>query len=521
MKKRTLVICILAALAILTATAVPAYGDISVFINGKKVDFDVPPAKINGRTMVPLRGIFEGLGAEVRWDALTRTITAKRAAKEVRLTLGDRNAYINGDLRALDVPPANIQGRTMVPLRFVGEAFGAEVKWIGAAQSININDGSAAEPTVPVITPTPAPAASGEYKLQGVVYSIKKNPPYSIQVKKGNGIFNYNITPDTVIRLTDVSGSFSGSANIKEVYPGDQVTVTSDSPDSEQARRIDGRFLVEQGVISAYAEGKVILKKGKVVSVNPKAQVFFNEKPASLKDLLPGREGIFRVNPETKEAWWVVLAAKETKLSIDRFQHNTDKPVTPGDTVNFTLNGTPGGRASFTIPGVVKNIAMGETSPGVYTGNYTIRKSDPRGRYIPIASLTISGRNFANAQSKTALEISLYAAPAPAPTPVSNKAPQIIIPREDDSVDVPFIVMGKANPYAWVFVQVDQVADMGPISTTLEQGTEKIQADEQGNFKIRFEFLMKPGEARYIITAYQTDSTGKKSPEVKIQVRQK
>ncbi|WP_137792034.1 stalk domain-containing protein [Bacillus sp. E(2018)] len=111
---------------------------ISVYINGEKQMYDQPPVMENGRTLVPLRGIFESLGAEVKWDSNTRKITATKGDKVVLLTIGSKTTYVNNLKINIDVPAKMINNRTVVPLRFVSEAFDAEVKWDGVRQRVNI-----------------------------------------------------------------------------------------------------------------------------------------------------------------------------------------------------------------------------------------------------------------------------------------------------------------------------------------------------------------------------------------------
>lgn len=100
-----------------------------VIVNGKQLEFDVNPVIKDGRTLVPLRDIFENLGATVEWDSKTRTITAKSGENEVVLTIGSKTAAINGTEIDLETPPQIINGKTLVPLRFVSEALGANVTW--------------------------------------------------------------------------------------------------------------------------------------------------------------------------------------------------------------------------------------------------------------------------------------------------------------------------------------------------------------------------------------------------------
>lgn len=114
--------------------AVCALGPISasavgVNMNNTPVVMDTEPAVVNGRTLVPMRPIFEGLGAEVEWDGATKGITASRGDKTISLYLNDTVAYINGESHQLDTPAVLINGRTMVPARFVAESLDCFVFW--------------------------------------------------------------------------------------------------------------------------------------------------------------------------------------------------------------------------------------------------------------------------------------------------------------------------------------------------------------------------------------------------------
>ncbi len=118
-----------------TASAAPA-----VILDGHTLSFDVPPTIENGRTLVPLRTIFEALGTQIYWDAPTQTVMARKesANTAISLTIGNKYAYVNNNLVQLDVPAKIIKSRTMVPLRFVSEALGAKVDWNGVTQTITI-----------------------------------------------------------------------------------------------------------------------------------------------------------------------------------------------------------------------------------------------------------------------------------------------------------------------------------------------------------------------------------------------
>lgn len=121
----------------------------TVMLNEEELSFDVPPVMENGRTLVPLRAIFEALGAKVDWDASNQTITATKGSTQVKLQVGGKTAYKNGATVNLDVPAKMVNNRTMVPLRFVSESLGAKVGWNESKQTVEITTDSNETSTAP------------------------------------------------------------------------------------------------------------------------------------------------------------------------------------------------------------------------------------------------------------------------------------------------------------------------------------------------------------------------------------
>ncbi len=113
--------------------------EISVLLNSKKIEFDQLPVLEYGRTLVPLRAIFEALGASVQWDGATQTVTAVKGDTTVSLQIGSTSMYVNGVVKTLDVPAKLINSRTLVPVRAISEAFGCAVGWDGNTQTVIIN----------------------------------------------------------------------------------------------------------------------------------------------------------------------------------------------------------------------------------------------------------------------------------------------------------------------------------------------------------------------------------------------
>jgi hypothetical protein len=120
------------------ATASPSEPAIQVTINGSPLQMDVPPVIVNGRTLAPLRAISEALGAKVQWNASDRSIVITRGTSTIRLQIGSTAALNNGAQVTLNAAPQIVNGRTLAPARFVGEALGARVTWDGANRQVNI-----------------------------------------------------------------------------------------------------------------------------------------------------------------------------------------------------------------------------------------------------------------------------------------------------------------------------------------------------------------------------------------------
>lgn len=115
--------------------------EIKVAINGFLVKFDdVKPIIINGRTMVPVRGIFENLNARVRWFPEEKAVLIIKETLQIYLRINDVHVSANQDRDfILDVPATIVNGRTMVPLRFIAETLGAEVYWNEKSRTVEIN----------------------------------------------------------------------------------------------------------------------------------------------------------------------------------------------------------------------------------------------------------------------------------------------------------------------------------------------------------------------------------------------
>ncbi|MBQ4599736.1 MAG: copper amine oxidase N-terminal domain-containing protein [Clostridia bacterium] len=107
-------------------------------LNGETKTMDVAPIIINDRTMLPVRYVAEALGAEIGWDGATSTATLKTADTEIKITVGAAEAIVNGQAVKLDSPAVIVSDRSFMPVRFVAETLGGTVAWDGATSTATI-----------------------------------------------------------------------------------------------------------------------------------------------------------------------------------------------------------------------------------------------------------------------------------------------------------------------------------------------------------------------------------------------
>ncbi len=122
----------------LKSNSAPLY-IVRVFVNDVPMWFDVPPTLVEGRTFVPLRKIFEILGANVEWDGDTKTVTGTKDGTTIIMTVGQTTFTVNGKTKPLDVPAQIIDGRTLVPVRAIAESLGVNVLWNEEERAVYID----------------------------------------------------------------------------------------------------------------------------------------------------------------------------------------------------------------------------------------------------------------------------------------------------------------------------------------------------------------------------------------------
>lgn len=179
----SLIICMLLLVSSFTFT-VSADEEIKIKIDEEYKIFDVSPVIISDRVMVPMRGIFETLGAKIGWEESTKMVLATKGEQYVSVQINNPDAFLNGEKITLDAPPQIINSRTMVPIRFVAESLGCKVDWDDTSKTVIISTDASTTETIKKVAIV---------KLDDLGYSSYQSFNKAYEFFKSYGINNIGI----------------------------------------------------------------------------------------------------------------------------------------------------------------------------------------------------------------------------------------------------------------------------------------------------------------------------------------
>lgn len=440
--KPRLALLLALAVAAVAGPAAPVQAQgVQVIVDGSPVIFDQPPVTVGGRVLVPLRGVFERLGAFVQWNPVNNSVLATRSGMQVQLTIGSRQAFINGRQVLLDVPAMIVGGRTLVPLRFVSEAMGARVDWDPASRTVLIISAPLAQPPArpvppPVVQP-PQPPVPSQSVIEGIVFRVDL-PNQRLFVQRGDQIHTVLITASTAITRINTATGQGGAVSLAEVRAGDQVTVTLDAAGRAILVRVQVREI--SGRIEAIAGRTIVLSTGQVLTLADEARIIVGGRETTVAELQVGMEVALRLNPQTSQVVEVsaqaVAQPPPGQVRITSFTHNVTRPLRANETIAVELRGTPGGAATFDIFGVAQGIAMQEVSPGIYRGSYRVRSADNVLSAALFGHLRVGGTQAIPVQAGTLITIDtrdpVIRGRFPEPNAViNNTRPNILVTFDD------------------------------------------------------------------------------------------
>ena len=398
---------------------------IVVTVNGSAVVFPKqgPLQAPDGSILVPLREVFESLGAAVQFLPQTRTITASRGNTNISLQLGESVGYVSGKPKSLTTPAQNIAGTTMLPLRFISEAFGAEVKWdanarlvaitlAGAKPVVKTGVGAVKPPPaeekpiiIPVkgLTPDEIKAANPTApvliaKTEGVSGVLTAISATELTIKSATGLpEKLSLAPEVIV-LVKVGTAPQVRQELSALKSGDAVQIKRNS--QGQAFVIEASYDERIGTLkSLEALGDrwiALFTEGPPAEVETQADVQKLSKPSSLSEVRPGERVSLRINPVTHRA--VALAVLEiekpatSKVEVLKVSHNAgQKWVKAGDTITFSVTGTAAAKGILRVPGLsgAEALPLVETTPGNYVTNLTVPAGTSLKDATALATLTL------------------------------------------------------------------------------------------------------------------------------------
>lgn len=540
------------------ALASGAFAQISVRIDDRPLAFSGQgPAQVQGRVLVPLRGIMEALGATVKFDGATQAVTATRGASVLSLVLGNRNASVDGRLVTLDVPAQIVNGSTMVPLRFVGEALGVGVNWQGSTNTVLITSGGQpainlpptgggtmpTTPGAPSITGFTTSAANGQWLRAGERLNVTLSGTAG-----GNASFTIPGVVDTVALKETRAGVYEGSfqvptkggvglsgANVigrlnvagKEqliqganpiAFDPDAPTISAFSP--AQADKLADR---RPNISAAYADPSGsgidrasvrLLVDGKdVTSAATRGEGLLVYTPR--EDLAIGAHTVELTvgdvaGNSAKKSWSFTVADVANLVKSFTFD-GPDNPAA-GDVVNFRLEAEPGAKVTFDIGTRIANRPMAETSPGVYTADYTVRRDEVFSREKVVAHITTANGQRYTTEAKTTLGTAVVAPPAPT----------ISTPAEGKVSGQEITVTGTAARAASVEITVEYTTRLlGVLPTRGSISTTTVTPDANGKFTsepISLKISLEGRGTEYTVTVVSISADGTRSESSSVRI---
>lgn len=527
-----------ALLVALFVTGIPAHGqDINVAVNGRQVQFvGTRPLTVQGRVLVPLRGVLEEMGAFVSWVAQTRTVVAQRGGTYVELPVGSQTATVNGNRVTLDVPATIIGGSTMVPLRFLGEALGADVRWEAATRTVLITtDG--ATPGAPVITSFSTAAAewlrggsvlevimqgtpggTATFEIPGVVSAQRMN-----EISTGRYTARWTVPADSNLTVSGatVIGQLRVGGQERLIQAGSPVSIDTIAPRVRNMLPEPNTTVAQtQPSISAVlddgAGSGIDVSRAKLLvnnkDVTAEATVTANFVSYRPTQTLPAGQTtvsltvVDRAGNTTTEQWtFNIRAAADV---IKSFTHSDLTNLQPGDVISVTMQAEAGGTASFSITRdgeKLRTQQMQEVTPGVYKGEYTIRRDDNLAGASIVGSLTTKAGETYTTQAQG--QIGGVAGPLTAPV--------IQTPAQGAAVTSPLTISGTAPPNTEVRLRVEYVTTvLGALQLNGVVTEQLVTVGSNGRFTsepINLGTLVSGKNTQYTLTATVIGASGEES----------
>jgi hypothetical protein len=551
------------------AGAALAY-DIGVRVNGEPVRFaGIGPQQVQGRVMVPLRGVLEKLGAYVDWVPSTQTVVASKGNMDLQLKIGSRAAQVNGREVLLDVPAMTMAGSTMVPLRFVGETLGADVRWDSASQTVLIStDTRAAEGPPDLVRETrvdsipPRGESVRSYSINAISHDHRGTwlrPGEVVNVRMrgtAGGMANFRIpgvADDVEMREVEpgiyegswtvpgnkpllvpeaaIIGSLKDPRNpsraaplvqagdplqvdtaapkIADFNPAPKAQVTKPTPLISATLSDQGGSGIDTGRVRVLVDGREVTQDATLTGQ------FFTYTPKAPLDGGMHRVEVVaedKAGNETRKSWEFEVQSNEK--GIEAIQTDAKGDLKPGDVINVRVVAMPGATGTWSLGPVKDRPLRADPKPGVYVGSYRIRHGDDmENAHLTVTLTGPNGRKYTESFDKS----TRVRTGAPA-------APVIEFPKPGDTLSNPLVVRGTAQPNSIVRLKIDYANRViGGVLGLRGTATQvDIKVDNEGKWQsppLKVESLFGRRDTDYTLSAVAVNANEEPSPVTTLRIR--
>jgi hypothetical protein len=365
---------------------------IAIVINGVKLPLQPPPMMVHGELYVPVRRTIEALGLQfIQAGSLIET---QVGARMVTFPAGGKG----GAVEVHDV--------LYVPLRFFTDVLGAQATFDSRTHTVTIVAqlvGTSANGLV--LTHTSA-------QRFGTVTAVDlTSDPPTVTLEYNAAIHTVPIGANAIVEMHDVAANVVVPGELSDVRPGDFARIYMDRDGHVQ--RVEDAFGSRAGHIAAATSSEFVLADGHVIVPDRTTQIVLNGQSAAISDLRDGDLVTVRYNVQTNEIRTILASRPVTAVlpppggpAISAINLDTNRPLRAGDKVTVTMQGTPGGAATFDIGSYVTNLAMAERSPGAYTARYEIPNGANFSEVPIIGRLRVGATQAPEAQAAQTLSAS-------------------------------------------------------------------------------------------------------------------
>ncbi|MGD0969451.1 MAG: hypothetical protein ABR949_14330 [Candidatus Aquilonibacter sp.] len=364
---------------------------IAIVFNGVKLQLQPPPMMVHGELYVPVRHTIEALG--LQFIQVGSHIETQVGSKMVTLPIG------KGDT-------IEVKDVLYAPMRFFTEVLGAQATFDSRTQTVTIVAqliGTSSNGLI--LTHTSA-------QRYGTVSAVDlSSDPPTVTLEYNAAIHTVPIGANAIVEMHDVAANVEVPGELSDLHPGDFARIYMDR--NGHVQRVEDAFGSRAGHIAAATSSEFVMTDGHVIVPDRTTQVVLNGQSAAVSDLRVNDVVTVRYNVETNEIRTILASRPLASVSpqpggpaISAINSDSNRPLRAGDRVTVTMQGTPGGAASFDIGSYVTNLAMSERSRGNYIASYAIPNGANFSDVPIIGNLRVAGANAPAVQAAQTLSAS-------------------------------------------------------------------------------------------------------------------